>query len=158
MNKYSSFIKKINVLLFILIPMFGMSQDIYQGKKEVVRRVYVQNIIEDKVLVEIGGTTLKAGGDYIELNKITDNDGVVKYVSNTNQSYLIQRKRFYKFYHYQNNRFRTYKLKKEKYSEKIDNIRFSIFRGYDYFIHSEWRDSNYLHNEFEKFKKHLLNI
>jgi hypothetical protein len=139
--------------LVFLSVYFGNSQEIYEGKKILGYRVYMTQISNEKILMEVGGTSLKMGGRYIVLNKERIDDNTLKYSSPNSDSYVIKkRNKCYKFYYKPNSIDRKFKLKKVTYSDEIDTIRFNIFRAYDHSKNGNWRDVELLQEQFSKFK------
>ncbi len=95
---------------------------------------------------------------YIILNKEGVDENTLKYSSPNTDSYIIEKKNkcHYKLYYKSNSGVREFKLKKERYSDEIDRIRFNIFRAYDYSKNGNWQDVELLKEQFLKFKKSPL--
>ena len=144
--------------VFLFSFYFANGQEILEGKKFLGYRVYMTQISSEKILIEVGGTSLKMGGRYIVLNKERIDDNTLKYSSPNSDSYVIKKKnRSHKLYYNPYNIDKKFKLKKVIYSDKIDAIRFNIFRAYHHNKNGNWQDIKIIRQQFLEFKNSPIN-
>lgn len=114
-------------------------------------RVIIMNLDEDEIVVEVGGTSLKMGGEILLLKKELSDDKELIAISGNGKSYIKKRKdRIYFIYDGKLGN-REYKLKQVKYSKDIERIRLGIFSSHFYKMGE--KSSKELKIEFEKFKQ-----
>lgn len=119
----------------ILLTCFLVSKnDIYEGKVFPGFVVYISNIDDAVIVGEIGGTSIKMGGDYIILfRKIEKIDNINTLASSQNKKcYLYKDSSCYYFQYEGIKGKRKFKLKNVKKSSKIKKIRYGIFQMYYY--------------------------
>jgi hypothetical protein len=146
---------KLFVCLLMLTGDIQTPEYVYVGKKFPGFRVYIFNLDQEVILAEIGGTSMKMGGGYTRLNQnnIKGMDGDIIAASEDQQAYLQKKGNNWYF---KDKNGRCFKLKKQKYDQETDRIRFGIFRMYFYEKYGGNSEVKLPRADFEKFKKQPL--
>ena len=126
-----------NYLFFYLnlIFLFINSDDkIYEGKLFPGYRIYVETIENESILVEIGGTTTKMGGDYqILCNRNIKINNIITVASSSDKKNYIFKKDNLLYFSYDGIKGkRCFKLNQVTYSNEIERIRKGIFSSFYY--------------------------
>lgn len=140
--------------LILLLNSFLFNNYIYEGKIFPGYRCYISNIESNKIIVEVGGTTTKMGGEYIILSlcKVINDKGVIAY-SDDKKCLLYKCNSGYSFEY--NGRKGTHKfnLKRKEKSLDIEKIRVVIFRTVFEDKYKKVKDYNIILNDFRNFEK-----
>jgi hypothetical protein len=105
---------------------------IYEGTSFPNYKLYITDINEPNIIVEIGGSNLKMSDDYVILKKDVSKKSDIKSIeiianSYDSDTYLFKRSNNLYLKYNESGVNRTYKIRKVDYTDEIDKIRFNIF-------------------------------
>lgn len=135
---------KIVIYCLLSLSLFQTDKQIYFGGN-LTYKFYFEDTNSDKVLLEVGGTSMKVGGEHhllIKDGSSYKNEYIILKRNDENSFTLIYQGKF---------GFNKNILKKTTYDDKVDKIRQNIFRMvYKKFMRIENYES--FLNEFNNFK------
>ncbi len=146
------------ILSFFCINFFvpQNSNEIYCGKSGALS-LYFENPLNDNLLIEIGGSSMKYGGEHVLLNKTINEKNEVSFVNKTKSVTLNKDKNASYILIYES-RFGQKKIvfKQAIYNDNLDKIRQNAFR----MVYKKYRRINSFEEfltEFNKFKSNPVN-
>ncbi|WP_412984229.1 hypothetical protein [Pontimicrobium sp. IMCC45349] len=140
-------------IVFFLLTNVAVGQELFEAKKQLVYRAYFTQASNDVVFVELGGTSIKIGGEYLVFKRSEVSNNVTTFTCSTNKSYLKYTKGKYSLYYFKDDKLHLkFKFKKVESPESKDDYRFNIFRMFNYNQEKEWKDIKELKKDFKEFK------
>jgi hypothetical protein len=132
------------------------SNEIYYGKSGALS-LYFENPLNDNVLIEIGGSSMKYGGEHVLLNKTVNEKNEVSFVNKTKNVILNKDKKASYVLIYES-RFGQKKIvfKLATYNDNLDKMRQNTFR----MVYKKYKRINVFEEflkEFNKFKSNPVN-
>jgi hypothetical protein len=119
--------------------------------------LYFENPLNDNVLIEIGGSSMKYGGEHVLLNKTVNEKNEVSFVNKTKNVILNKDKKASYVLIYES-RFGQKKIvfKLATYNDNLDKMRQNTFR----MVYKKYKRINVFEEflkEFNKFKSNPVN-